>query len=149
MFRAAADGDDEEARKKMYLAFMRPVLDNMFSAYGQLGGVAEMFPDTAAKMAGQETFGIDGDMSPFFVKDFERALSTVSKTKKEISTEEWIDSFLTVGQGLSPIPLQNVKKMIKGLYGVTTDEEAWEKWASAATVLGISGRQAKQLFEEK
>lgn len=148
MFRASADGDDEEARKKIYMAFLRPVLDNVFSAYGNMGGVGEMFTDWGAKMAGQETFGIDGDMSPFFVKDLERALNMTSKEKKEVSTEEWIDALLMTGQGLSPVPLQNIKKMLKGLYGVTTDEEAWEKWASAATVLGISERQAKQLFED-
>ena len=149
MFRASADGDDEEARKKIYMAFLRPVFDNVFSAYGNMGGTAEMFTDWTAKMAGQETFGIDGDMSPFFVKDLERALNMTSKTKQEVSAEEWIDALLMVGQGLSPLPLQNIKKMLKGMYGVTTDEEAWEKWASAATVLGISERQAKQLFEEE
>lgn len=148
MFRDVADGDDEEARKKIYMAFLRPIFDNMFSAYGNMGGVGEMFTDWTAKMAGQDTFGIDGDMSPFFVKDLEKALTTTSKTKKEVSTEEWIDSLLLVAQGLSPVPLQNTKKMVKGLYGVATDEEAWEKWASAASVLGISERQAKQLFEE-
>lgn len=149
MFRASADGDDEEARKKIYMAFLRPIFDNVFSAYGNMGGTAEMFTDWSAKMAGQETFGIDGDMSPFFVKDLERALNMTSKTKQEVSAEEWIDALLMVGQGLSPLPLQNIKKMLKGMYGVTTDEEAWEKWASAATVLGISERQAKQLFEEE
>ena len=148
MFRAAADEDDEKARKQIYIAFMRPIFDNIFSAYGNIGGTAEMVTDWTAKKAGQNTYGIDGDMSPFFIKDLERALQTTSKTKKDISAEEWVDSILTVAQGISPAPLQNIKKMLKGMYGVATDEEALQKWISAATVLGISEKQAKQLFEE-
>ena len=148
MFRAAAEEDDEEARKQIYITFMRPIFDNMFNAYGNIGGLAEMVTDWTAKKAGQNTFGIDGDISPFFIKDLERALQQTSKTKKEISAEEWVDSLLVVSQGISPAPLQNIKKMIKGMYGVATDEEALEKWVSAATILGISEKQAKQLFEE-
>lgn len=134
--------DDDEWKKNLYLAIIRPYIDNFFSSWGALGGLVTATFDKGAEIAGQKTYGSDYDLSPFFLKNLSRSLNSL-KSDKEKSFGDYVvnlASFLPV----VGVPATYGSKAIKGSIDAFTEGELYKM----ANLLGISENQVKKLLEE-
>ena len=135
--------DDDRWKDELYLSAVRPFVDNVFSAWGGIGGIVTTVADISAQRTGQKTYGVaNGVIDPFLLKDFVKAVKTLGK--EGMSGEEFLDSALGLVQFGVPVPLQNIKKMLKGIGKTFTEEQI----LYMGMTLGISENQVKRIIEE-
>lgn len=136
-------GEDDKWKKELYLSMVRPLLDNVFSAWGMMGGFVTYAADVAAQKAGQKHYGlVGGVVDPFLMKDITKALTSLSK--ENVSGEDYLNASLGIVQLGVPIPLQRMKNMLKGTYKMFDEGQLFY----FGQILGISENQTKRLIEE-
>lgn len=136
-------GDNEEYKEELYLSLVRPFVDNIFSAWGELGGMGTFVSDVVARKAGQKTYSLKTDLLPFFAEDFLQGIKKLTKTRNQ-TAEDVLDGILDMAQIVSPLPLQTTKKMIKGVKETFSESQLFY----LGTILGIPEGQIDKLIKE-
>ena len=150
--------EDDSWKEEFYLALVRPYIDNVFNAGGNLGNIGTFLFDTLAETAGQKTYGEGLDVTPFVLKDFSKSVKSIGreienlKKGKRVDYEKLLDFPLLFSEDITGIPLQTVKNMVKGVFRIgkgTVDEEDREEIILGfSNIIGSSEHQTKRLLKE-
>lgn len=145
--------DDDEWKDQLYLALLRPYIDNVASAGGNLGNIITFVSDTLAELVGQETYGADLNMTPGVFTDFKKALGSLKKIKKgDAGFEEYLSVPLVTMESTTGIPLQTIKNMLKGVVqsgtGLADKDQINNLIYGFANMIGMSERQLKKFLKD-
>lgn len=144
------DWGDEDWEDNLYLALIRPYIDNVAGAGGNLGNVLTSLTDVFAETIGQNTYGSDGDLTPFFYKDIFKALKKIKS--KDVSLEDIFAPGVLAGEDVLGLPLQTLTKMLKGIWqtgqGVISEEDRNRLLYGFANIIGMSEKQFKRLLKD-
>lgn len=143
-------GADDEGKDELYLALIRPYIDNIAGAGGAFGGISMGIVDAIARKMGQKTYGDEGDLTPPIVQDIMKAVNGI--TKEDVTWEDFFASSSTISELGTGIPLQTSAKMLKGLWesilGVG-EADPKEFGVGLGKVFGVSPKQVENFFEEE
>lgn len=150
--------DDDKWKEEFYLALIRPYIDNVSSAGGNLGNIITFLADNMAEVAGQKTYGDAWDITPFVIKDISKAIKSFKreainlKKGKKVDYEKFLDLSLLLGEDVSGVPLQTFKNMLKGVLrtgkGTIDPENREEIIFGFSNIIGSSENQTKRFLKE-
>lgn len=152
-------GDEDDSwKEELYLALVRPYIDNVFNAGGNIGNIGTFLFDQLAEVFGQKTYGEGLDVTPFALKDFSKAVKSIGreienlKKGKDTDLEKFLDFPLLVSEDFTGLPLQTVKNMVKGVFrvgkGTISEEDREEVILGFSNIIGSSEYQTKRLLKE-
>lgn len=140
---AIGQNDNDEWKENIYNIMIRPYMENITSTGGTVGeGVILGVMDRVAALSGQKVYSDTGNITPFLLSDYTKAINELFAQDKELT--ERGEAFAKIAQIAAPIPLETFITQGKGAYQTLTGDEI----EGIANILRIPQSQIKDLVSD-